>query len=488
MRPISAARKRTSTATKKHRQGRGTVGKVPVFGLRDRGGQVIVQVVKSMDSVTLVKSKLGSNMNLTQIELKHFRGANDLTFNLDANLNVFYGNNGAGKSTILDAAAIALSWLANRIRTEKSSGRSIQEVDIQNEKQQCSIKISGEHSNSPFWIHPAKVRRGHAVEGWRTSLSIRPLVEKIQTCLSTKQCAIPLLAYYPVNRAVLDIPLRIRVKHEFDRLDAYDNSLTSAANFRTFFEWFRDREDIENAMLKQIREFDTRKLKKIRWDNYKDLQIDAVRTAIYAFMSGFSDLTVCRSPLRMEVKKDGNTLRVDQLSVGEKCLMAMVGDIARRLAIANPDHESPLDGDGIILIDEIDLHLHPRWQHIIIPQLTKTFRNCQFLISTHSPHVITHVPPEQLFSLDMYKGEITFERPRESYGKNVERILEDLMGLATTRPDDAEKRLKEIYALISNFQLEEAKEKVEQFRKIIGNDSELVRANVLIQRKELTRK
>jgi predicted ATP-binding protein involved in virulence len=63
---------------------------------------------------------------------------------------------------------------------------------------------------------------------------------------------LPVFVYYPVNRAVLDIPLRIREKHRFDLLSAYDESLTSGANFRTFFEWFREREDLENENLRHM--------------------------------------------------------------------------------------------------------------------------------------------------------------------------------------------------------------------------------------------
>ncbi|TWH64179.1 putative AbiEii toxin of type IV toxin-antitoxin system [Azomonas agilis] len=95
----------------------------------------------------------------------------------------------------------------------------------------------------------------------------------------------------------------------------------------------------------------------------RDRQLTAVRTAISNFMPGFTELRVKRKPrLHMSIKKDGQTLNVLQLSQGEKSLMALVGDIARRLAMMNPALENPLEGDGIVLIDEVDMHLHPSWQ------------------------------------------------------------------------------------------------------------------------------
>ncbi|WP_436718331.1 AAA family ATPase [Escherichia coli] len=132
----------------------------------------------------------------------------------------------------------------------------------------------------------------------------------------------------------------------------------------------------------------------------RDRQLTAVRTAISRFMPGFSNLRVRRKPrLHMSIDKNGQTLNVLQLSQGEKSLMALVGDIARRLAMMNPMLENPLNGEGIILIDEVDMHLHPTWQRTIIQRLTTTFPHCQFVLTTHSPLVIsvlTRIDPRQI--------------------------------------------------------------------------------------------
>ena len=140
----------------------------------------------------------------------------------------------------------------------------------------------------------------------------------------------------------------------------------------------------------------------------------------------------------MDVDKtiNGNktTLNIRQLSDGEKCLMAMVGDIVRRMTIASPMLPDPLQGQGVILIDELDLHLHPLLQREVVSRLVETFPNCQFIISTHSPHIITHVKTESLFFLDATADGLRSEHPQKSYGMTAERVLEDLMGLSTTRP------------------------------------------------------
>lgn len=202
-------------------------------------------------------------------------------------------------------------------------------------------------------------------------------------------------------------------------------------------------------------------------------------------MPEFRHLTVRRNPRRMEVEKSGTRLTVNQLSDGEKCLMAMIGDLARRFAILNPTRGNPLEGEGIVLIDEIDLHLHPTWQRMVVPKLSEVFPNCQFLISTHSPHVITHAHPENLFLLALGDEGLTALRPGESYGKTAERILEDLMGLDTTRPDDVTGKLNRIYRLIEKEELEKAQNGIHSLQGEIGEDPDLVRARVLIRRKEL---
>ena len=267
-------------------------------------------------------------MRIKQLELENFRGAQNLKLELHDRLNLFVGLNGAGKSTVLDAAAILLSWLANRIKSGSAPGRPIDNAEFKN--------------------------------------------------------------------------LRVR-----------------------------------------------------------------------------------RDPLRMEVEKHGEPLAVGQLSDGEKCLMAMVGDMARRMAIANPMHHDPLEGEGVFLIDEIDLHLHPAWQRMVIPGLIKVFPNCQFLISTHSPHVITHVEPKSLFMFTMTKEGLQCSPASESYGKTVERVLEDLMGLPTTRPNEVQLEIDGIYAMIDAGQLEKARTGITELKEKIGSDPELVRAEVLIRRKEL---
>lgn len=423
-------------------------------------------------------------MHIQNLTLERYRGVQSLNFALHDRLNVFVGMNGAGKSSVLDATTILLSWLVNRIKTSNASGRPVLEMDIRNSEAAAKVMLSLQYRGKSYEWSITKARKGYSIFETGSNLAaVSALARGIQSDLADNigQARLPLFAYYPVQRAVLDIPLRIREKHSFDLLSAYDESLTGGANFRTFFEWFREREDLENEAR---RDQDTLFASTDRMP-FPDPHLETVRKALAEFMPDFTNLSVRRNPLRMEVKKNGRQLAVNQLSDGEKCLMAMIGDMARRLAIANPGHENPLAGEGIFLIDEIDLHLHPKWQRMIVPQLTTVFPNCQFLISTHSPHVITHVQPENLFLLTMTGEGLVLDRADESYGKTVDRVLEDLMGLETTRPNEVSQAIREVYAQIDKNLLEKAKSSIEKLEARIGMDTELVKAKVLIKRKEL---
>ena len=424
-------------------------------------------------------------MHICNLTLNEFRGARQLNLKLHNKLNVFVGMNGAGKTTILDAAAILLSWLANRIISLKSSGRPIVEAEIMNGYHGTALAITLEHEGASYTWDLTKTRKGYGRRYRASALaSASKLAQKFQSKITknAENVDLPLLAYYPVNRVVVNIPLRIGRKQRLSLLSAYDDALNRSADFRTFFQWFREREDLENEAIRDSRSY---YISDKDDAGFPDPQLQAVREALSWFMPAFNNLTVRRNPLRMEVEKEGKRVMINQLSDGEKCLMALIGDLARRMAILNPLRTNPLEGEGIILIDEIDLHLHPNWQRMVIPNLARVFPNCQFLLTTHSPHVITHVKPESLFLLSMEDNGLALSPTTEFYGKTVERVLEDLMDLETTRPDDVQKVLRQLYEKIDSDDFKKARELIGKLERQIGEDSELAKAKVLIKRKEL---
>ena len=422
-------------------------------------------------------------MEIKQLSIKGFRGIQEMEIEFTNRVNLFVSANGAGKSSITDAVAILLSWFPARIRSISGAGRRITDLDVNNESHKAIVGINVEIENEPVSWKLVKTKKGRSGGKAKSDLSeLAGSAEKYRHCLKEDEntCSLHLLVYYPINRAVLDIPLRIRSKHDFGILEAYDESLTSGSNFRAFFEWFRDREDLEN----ENRRYRNALFGRPEGWQFPDPQLEGVRLAFRQLLPEFDQVAVRREPLRMTVAKNGRELRVDQLSDGEKCLMAMVGDLARRLAIANPNAENALEGKGIVLIDEIDLHLHPAWQRKVISDLPKTFPNCQFLISTHSPQIVSHIAPDNILLLFQTREGIKYEKANDSYGKNTDRILEDLMKV-DARPAEIKKEISGIFELIEQGEIDQAKDTIAFLNEQIGDDPELTRARVLIRRKEI---
>ncbi|MEH2152989.1 AAA family ATPase [Nostoc sp.] len=468
-------------------------------------------------------------MKVKRLKMQSFRGIGDLTLDFhETEPIVLIGINGVGKSSILDCLAILLSQLTGQVKGSVDAIRFFSEQDINNEgnrthneitilmdtlqekswfltkvREQVSNNFKEELStvqvnilsvleyfNQKNGQNTSRVTEnlqkvsdiltnliGSILTDIKIAENSKTAVEHIRSLLETNiEASIPLGVYYPVNRAVLEMPLEISEEYLFKQIDAYDQALMGGKiDFKAFFEWFRNREDLENQK---------------RRDNhdYRDKQLEAVRQAISSLIPEFSNLRVERSPLRMTVRKQGEELIVNQLSDGEKCLLAMVGDLARRLAIANPGLTEPLQGEGVVLIDEIELHLHPKWQREIIPALTRTFPNCQFIVTTHSPQVISQVKPEGIYILEKTDEGVVAKRPESSFGRDSNRILEDLMGVPA-RPQEIKDRLHELFRLIDEGNLDGARQLSQEIADIIGQDEpELVKASVSIRRKEILKR
>lgn len=432
-------------------------------------------------------------MKIKKLQLENFTQISDLKVELSSDVTVFIGNNGAGKTSILRALATLLTWFIARIEREKGSGSHILYSDIENDAKysKISLDVCDLSDSRLFQWTLVNQRKGFNSEHRSELKDVTHLAYSYRNSLTLDDnSSLPLIAYYPVERVVLDIPLKIKTHHNFNQLDGYDNALKQGVDFRRFFEWFRECEDAENEnnvqqILKLVQENPKdEQLKEKLSQLPHDKQLTAVRNAIAAFMSGFSKLRVQRKPrLQMMVEKHGKILDVAQLSQGEKSLMALVGDIARRLAMMNPCLENPLDGEGIILIDEIDLHLHPQWQRGIIQRLRDTFPNCQFLLTTHSPLVISDAKNVQCYVLDGGK----LEQIKDLYGLDANQVLVEIMD-TEIRNEKVQTKITELLNLIQDGDLYKAKTVLSELeQELSADDLELAKARLLIKRLEVLR-
>jgi predicted ATP-binding protein involved in virulence len=508
-------------------------------------------------------------MKIKKLKIENFRSAKELSIELSEELNVFAGINGSGKTTVLEALTISLSWLISRIQRQNSNGSTISENDIRHDSPFSTIEINCQEQNNNYFWRLVKNRES-------IKRQIKKIISLIKPAFSAPESSQeefdslakkiidsefiyeqPGLLFYKISRLFdftnsgfkqRERKILHELEEQFYQMQEYfrevqNGFFSSESNYvniimeiiesfhpiflktnpddiaiKVIWELFifannlclwwlneKDRLHFETELrksfqglikdeykgtigkiissLKQIIKKEEGQKNKPHLNKEQNLKI--ITSAIEQFMPGYSFLRIKRSPRpHMLISKEGEEFDLNQMSDGEKNMITLVGDIARRLVIANPDSNSPLAESGIIIIDEIDLHLHPSWQRLIIPQLRKTFPGCQFIISTHSPQVLSHVKPENLFLLNNENNELSCSVATESYGKNSDRILEDLLGV-DARPKEIKDRLKQLFILIENKELETAENELNSLSEIlVGGDPELVMANTLITRKK----
>jgi predicted ATP-binding protein involved in virulence len=448
-------------------------------------------------------------MKVKRLKMQSFRGISDLTLDFDPKEpTVLMGINGSGKSSILDCLAICLSSCTipasilsanslstqklldyNRLRDSTPSGWlypndesfkhlfAEQNIKVGENQSFNRVLLSFDSDEALFSIHtfqglPLEIKDVH---GW-DSIGRYIYEQARQSIASTGQLNLSIIAYYRVNRVVSGVPL--------DVIDATDSAFNpfsqfisgGQANFDSFFKWFRSIEDLENEERRENAE-------------YRNPQLEATRQAIYSLQPGFENLQVRRrSPVRMTVNKQGQELTINQLSEGEKTMLALAGDLARRLAIANPTLANPLQGEGIVLIDEIELHLHPQWQRGIVPKLTQTFPNCQFIITTHSPQVISDVKHDNIYILESTPTGIIASHPQYSFGRDTNQILEDLMDTSSRggESEQIQTKIQHLYQLIALGSLDKARNLHDELANEVGQDEpELVGARTAMKRREV---
>lgn len=387
-------------------------------------------------------------MNINTITIENFRGVKSFSYDCSSSLNVFAGVNGAGKSTVLCAVDILLGWMISRLRNAKGRGYNLVDADITKGCDYCLLHIEVSYKGEVVTWQLYKQRSSVRTKPINKS-SLEQVTIVANSIVSyneenVEDANLPLFATYGVTRTVDSTPVRIRKRHAIAMIDTYDSKNEGLANYRSLFAWFRELEDIENANFRETGVLT------------ENVQLKAVRKAIVDTVPGFDELRVKRSPRGFVIKKKGQEFRFDQLSDGEKAYIAIVADIARKLGMTHPSQQDPLQAEGIVMIDEIDLHLHPSWQRDVIPQLTKTFPRVQFFITTHSPYVLTNVNMHSGQKVFLMNDGKAIEAPSTLYGKRVDYILCDNLGMESIRGKETEEKISTLMDLMKTNDIDSA--------------------------------
>lgn len=179
------------------------------------------------------------------------------------------------------------------------------------------------------------------------------------------------------------------------------------------------------------------------------------------------------------VKGKKERLPFRMLSDGYRNTLGMIADIAYRMAVLNPQllenvvRETP----GVVLIDEVDLHLHPKWQRQIIKDLSIAFPKVQFIVTTHSPNILTTIKKENVIVIDDHR---VIRNIPNTYGRDINTILFELMEVEE-RPDEVKNQLNDFYAFLEQENFENAEKKLNELSSLLGSDDrEIVRAKTML--------
>lgn len=438
-------------------------------------------------------------MHIERLQLTSFRGLLSADIPLQPGFNLIVGLNGAGKSSLLDAIRILAAQALQGIHGVPNFNLGFELEDIQHGRDAMQAELSfrwvdgnqyryAVHKNREAMIPTAEGRlRDQTTDtpdkAELTSLGSGGTATAVSSISADRPASLPLLLYFSVARS--------RATHDVQRISkkanpAYIGALASDRGLRLkdMADWWRAREALA---LEDEHGISAR-------------QLAAVRQALQRLMPQFTSWHVDEDGLRVNKQvsirmldpesitsgtktiEENRQIKISQLSDGERSMIAFVFDLSRRLAQLNErDPEPVANGKGVVLIDEIDLHLHPAWQRQITINLPRVFPGLQFIVTTHSPQVIGETEAGRVVVLREGGG---IERQDESLGRDSGWILRHIME-TTERNADLQAGLDAVDQLIGADKFTEARKQVDELRQRFGNEKELVGAAAEIARWEI---
>ncbi len=370
-------------------------------------------------------------MWIDSLSLRNFRGFRELDLDLRRQLTVLIGVNGSGKSTIVRALRALPLFVVGHLE------QFFSEADIR--RGESSLSIGARAAKPPLHQLRFGIYDGHRQ------------LDRLPTDY-TEAWAPRVLCLGPERNRLVE------------PVGAIGEGEPNSAAFEHAEHWFRWREDLENQVRVRTRDL-----------SHEDAALGFVRRALQHLVPHLQNVRVERDEApgasSLVFEKDGEAFSADMLSDGEKSLVVFGVEIVK--FVASLREEIPIsERRATVVIDEVELHLHPKWQRVVVPRLLRAFPNCQFVITTHSPQVVGSVDVENLFILEDFEVRPALHPTK---GRDSNAILEEVMG-ATARDPDTENELDQAARLIELGSEKDAREAVEDLAKRFGDDDrEVVR-------------
>ena len=405
-----------------------------------------------------------SRFRLREIRARNYRCFDELTLSIEEDTTVLFAENGGGKTALLAALAMGLAVFQRAApKTSRFSAardirlRTIDERGRREPVGQCELAWTADvgETESVTWSTAAQPGSG------RTTKRHRPILEALERVRAPGE-RWPLFAWYGVDRLGRQRDRSQKVERMGDRWEAYDSSLDPDLDEAPLLQWLQD------EMLGDVSRRDRAEPERF----FHKAVLEAAVRATPGVENAWYDATVRNPVVRFE---DGHAVPWSELSDGYHVFIALVADIARRAVMLNQfdGADAPARVEGVVLIDELDLHLHPRWQRVALPRLRASFPRLQLVVTTHSPQVLSSAENRQVRRLVDGQRQ---ERDVFVSGRDTNAILRDLMR-TDDRDEDGKLALRRLHDAIDRGDAEQAEGIYRELRGRWGdNDPALIRA------------
>jgi hypothetical protein len=401
-------------------------------------------------------------MKIRRLSVAGLRGFDQATFEFDPHFTLLVGVNGVGKSSVLEALRVSLSRVLPKFTASRSTPLAFAADDIRQVSASLTVDLDLEFPEGQrnLLLHKPRERFVPDEEGSvRNATLDTPEREELSPPHWPKADPSgnqPIAIYFGTRRShPTDEQIKIG-RSRGGQAAAFADALSDVRPLHL--------RDMASWMLAQ--EALAEELPRARF------HLEALKSAAARFLPTCKGLRATNGAdkPRLLISKDGIELDVRYLSEGERGVLALALDLARRLSQANPALDDPIgDGVGVVLIDEIDMHMHPLWQRQIVSLLTETFRSCQFIATTHSPQVIGETQPSQVVLLKQSAGRVVPQRCGQAYGLDTSFVLEQIMG-TPSRPTFVKAAIDEVENALEDADLDLAREKLAILRKLQHGD------------------
>ena len=413
-----------------------------------------------------------SRFRLREIRARNYRCFDELTLPLEEDTTVLFAENGGGKTALLSALAMGVAVFQreapNTARFSPARDIRLRTLDERGRREpvgRCELTWTGDvgETDAVAWSTTAQPGSRRATDRHR------PILEALERARVPGE-PWPLFVWYGVDRLGRQRERRRKVERTGDRWEAYDSSLDPELDDAPLLQWLQD------EMLGDVSRRDRGEPERF----FHKAVLEAAVRATPGVEDAWYDATAQSPVVRFE---DGHAAPWSQLSDGYHVFIALVADIARRAVMLNQFDgvDAPGRVEGVVLIDELDLHLHPRWQRVALPRLRQAFPRLQFVVTTHSPQVLSSAENRQVRRLvdgGIQEGQVFVE------GRDTNAILREHMN-TEDRDREGARELRTLHELIDQGRREEAEELYKKLFARWGDlDPDLIEAKVLLDLEE----